>query len=635
MSFLSRLRPGIEVLRRKRLRHILSLAVLLFVCAFLTHAADRPKDELPPPPLFGEGYLPQRAAAAVFGESVGINSPLRQAVIVAIGHQTGCFETDPPLRGESLTPYLASSVLLGSVPGNAPAFNSTMMLHAGEFAGCWSLEDNTQFRPLEGVMQAIRDNAPLASLTDRTPIAVEEAFIFQDGLLKSLRLKKEAFDRVAVSNFTIDELEANPARYRGRVLSVFGYLKRIRAIDPPPLLRRFGAPKLYEVWVVVKSGDVWRQVCLLTPVSFGFKPDESFPKNVEVELTGYFFKLFRFEKGGGVPGQPGRSVPLFLGHGTAARADRESRIAMAAMSVLSAGDGSTAGGFAQASLLCAGERAHCWTVEDASQVPALDPRYLDSVKDNTMMPRLLLGDDDQGTSEIIAYYDAIIKASKTSLDRFRASLVPDTTYVHLNNEPGRYRGRVVSLEGMLRRVRRFEPSLYEKQNGVKNVYEVWLIDEKHPQPDREELEVNPKSDKKVYPAAILLCTELPPGIKVAEEVTGQVPVTFIGYFFKRYLYKPAEVKKKGSFRAAPMLIGQIIPPKKPNEADSAWVSSLVPFILLMLMGTFVIVFLMTWGFRRADNRVRARVDAVAPPFIAASEPPEKENEPPFEGERRI
>src|SRR5437763_14277484 len=106
---------------------------------------------------------------------------------------------------------------------------------------------------------------------------------------------------------------------------------------------------------------------------------------------------------------------------------------------------------------------------------------------------------------------------------------------------------------MLRRVRRFEPNLDEQRNGVKDVYEVWLVDEKRPQPDLEALALDPKSDKKIFPAAVLLCTQLPPGIKVAEEVRGQVPVAFIGYFFKRYLYKPVEAKQQSSFRAAPLL----------------------------------------------------------------------------------
>src|SRR5207253_1419879 len=76
-----------------RFRHVLSLVALLFVCAFLPHAAAQPKED-EPPPLFGEGFLTQRAALALIGESTGINSPLRQAVIAGIGTEIGCFETE-------------------------------------------------------------------------------------------------------------------------------------------------------------------------------------------------------------------------------------------------------------------------------------------------------------------------------------------------------------------------------------------------------------------------------------------------------------------------------------------------------------------------------------------------------------
>ncbi len=610
-------------------RHVLSLLALLLFCAFLTHAADQPKEDLPP--LFDEGLLPQRAAAAFFGTSSGINAPLQKAIVLAVEHETGWLEFDPPVRGEALTPYMAASVLLGSVPGNAPAFNTSLMLQTGDFLNCWSLEDPTRFRPLDGVLNAIRDDVPLASLTDKTPAAVEEAFIFQDALLKTLRAPPEVLDRVAQSNFTIEELQAHPGQYRGKVLRLHGHLRRIRLIDAPPRLRQFGAPKLYEVWVVVKSGEVWRQVCLLTPVSFGLAPTNDPPQGIELALTGYFFKKFRYGKGSGVAGQPDGSVPLLLGHVTPI-VGQEVRATTAVATLLSAGDGQTRGSLTQALLLRAGEQAQCWVIEDPSRVPPLDWRYLDGIKDGRALPR----DIDKGgiidpkndeQLEVFAYFDAISKAHRTKLELFEASVRPEVTFAHLHNEPQHYRGQVVRIEGMLRRVRRFDPFLIEKQAGIKDVYEVWLVNDKFSKADT----VNP---------VCLICTQLPPGVKVTEEVQGMLPAAFVGYFFKKYRYKAMEAKTDKEFRVAPLLIGRLVLPKKTVEADTSWPTMLVPFILLTLAGTFVVVFLMTWGFRRADRRVLARVDAVAPPFVSASEvdPGEsapKEMGPPPEQERRI
>ncbi len=618
-----------------RFRHVLSLVVLLLLCAFLAHAADqpkgedKPKDDIPPP-LFGEEFAQQRAATALFGESFGSTGPLRQAVILALGQQIGTFETDSPLRGETLIPYLASSVFLGSVPGNAPAFNSSLMLYAGEYANGWSLDDPNRFRPLEGILASVRDNAPLASLADRTPAGVEEAYLLQDGLLKSLRARPEAFDRVARSNFTVEELREDPARYRGRVLQLHGFLRRIRLIDAPARLKQFGAPQLYEVWVLVKSGEISRQVCLLTPVFFGFAPTNDPPPNIELELTGYFFKKLRFEKGSGVPGQPDSSVPLLLGRVRLYIGQDVSR-ASAAAAVVAAADGQTRGALTQAILLRSGEDAQCWAIEDPSRAPPLDPRYIDGIKDNKRLPR----DFDKGgvidpkndeQLEAFAYWDALSKAHRTRLEVFEASVQPEVTFAHLHNEPQRYRGKVVRIDGMLRRVRRFEPFLIEKQAGIKDVYEVWLVNDKY----SARGQVNP---------VCLLCTQLPPGIKVTEDIHGAIPVSFVGYFFKKYRFTSVDTKDKG-YRESPLIIGHLVVPKKSAVTGSDWTSLLVPFILLTLAGTFVVVFLMTWTFRRADRRVLARVDSLTPPFAGASEPPDPdnpppENEPPLPGERRI
>src|SRR5581483_3820079 len=101
---------------------------------------------------------------------------------------------------------------------------------------------------------------------------------------------------------------------------------------------------------------------------------------------------------------------------------------------------------------------------------------------------------------------------------------------------------VVRIEGRLRRVWRFDPMRMEEQAGVKNIYEAWLYNDKYGEP-------NP---------ACLICTTLPEGIQVSEDVKGEVPVAFVGYFFKRYRYKAADARKPTEFRDVPLLIGHIV-----------------------------------------------------------------------------
>src|SRR5262249_4902385 len=88
----------------------------------------------------------------------------------------------------------------------------------------------------------------------------------------------------------------------------------------------------------------------------------------------------------------------------------------------------------------------------------------------------------------------------------------------------------------------------------------------------------------------------------------------------------------------PLIIGHVVD-RKPKKAGDDWTSGLLPFFFAFVAGTFLFVFGMTYVFRRADRRVRARIDAEAPPFVGASEaPPEKpapEPGPPLETEERI
>jgi hypothetical protein len=195
------------------------------------------------------------------------------------------------------------------------------------------------------------------------------------------------------------------------------------------------------------------------------------------------------------------------------------------------------------------------------------------------------------------------------------------TFFQVHNEPKRYRGEVVRIDGNLWRVLRHEPTLLEQQAGLSDVYEVWILNTKF---GRE----NP---------ACLLCTQLPEGIKVAEEVKHHVPVSFVGYFFKKYGYTARDEKKRKY--EVPLVIGYL--EYKPKKAASDWTSNLLPVFFGVIAGTLLFVFLLTYFFRRADHRVRTRIDAGAPPFVGAENaPPEKEKPapepgPPLEDERRI
>ena len=99
----------------------------------------------------------------------------------------------------------------------------------------------------------------------------------------------------------------------------------------------------------------------------------------------------------------------------------------------------------------------------------------------------------------------------------------------------------VRIEGRLGRVWRFEPMRMVEQAGVKELYELWLYNDQYG-----------KSN-----TAVLMTTALPPGIKPAQKVQGDVPVAFVGYFFKWYAYESPDAKQKQK-RLAPLLIGRVV-----------------------------------------------------------------------------
>ena len=141
-------------------------------------------------------------------------------------------------------------------------------------------------------------------------------------------------------------------------------------------------------------------------------------------------------------------------------------------------------------------------------------------------------ESDEKSREADAYFEAVIEADRTPTAAFRRAARKDVTLAMLFEEPGRYRGEVVEASGRLRRVTELPPMQMVRQAGVQHLYEVWLINDKFGH-------ANP---------VCLICTRLPAGMKVTEEVQSHVPVTFLGYFFKKYRYRSADDPKKPSYR---------------------------------------------------------------------------------------
>ena len=164
----------------------------------------------------------------------------------------------------------------------------------------------------------------------------------------------------------------------------------------------------------------------------------------------------------------------------------------------------------------------------------------------------------------------------------------DLTFAHLFEEPNKYRGQVVHIEGRLKRLRRFDAPRMAVKQGVPVIYEGWIFGDAYGS--------NPYC---------VIATAVPDSIPLGETV--EQLVSFDGYFFKRYRYKAGD-----GWRNAPLLIGHSLRKRESSnassESDGAFAGLLLPGLIAVVGGTVVLVIGLTWWFRRSDRRVRTYLD---------------------------
>jgi hypothetical protein len=239
-------------------------------------------------------------------------------------------------------------------------------------------------------------------------------------------------------------------------------------------------------------------------------------------------------------------------------------------------------------------------VTDSQPLPVLPADFAQI--DPNKLPPAKARQLDRDLSEIEVYCEALEKAYRFKAPAFASAVRSNLnlTPAHLMQEPRKYRGEVVHVEGHVRRVRRFDPPMMAEQAGVRDLYEGWLFD-------------------KAYGASpiCIVFTELPEGLSIAEKM--DQPVTFDGYFFKRYRYQAADGKAEG--REAPLLIGNApvlvaAPVAATPPADSGWSTSLLVGFMVLVLGSAGLVLWLIWWFRKGDHQVRARIaSATAPTFV--------------------
>jgi hypothetical protein len=165
------------------------------------------------------------------------------------------------------------------------------------------------------------------------------------------------------------------------------------------------------------------------------------------------------------------------------------------------------------------------------------------------------------------YYHFLDKARTAPVEQLIADARRDVTFSHLyrdpREDPKKYRGQLVQVEGTVRRALAFDvpPNAY----GLTKRYELWIFTE----------------DSGKFPWVVEL-SELPPGFPLGSEI--QEKVESAGFFLKLWAYRAQD-----GFRSAPLLLGHGLNWRRTElvrarfERQFAWAMGLFLSIFLIIL----------------------------------------------------
>lgn len=158
--------------------------------------------------------------------------------------------------------------------------------------------------------------------------------------------------------------------------------------------------------------------------------------------------------------------------------------------------------------------------------PGVDPALLDSIRDNTVSSR----------SDLDCSLLLLDVLDKTKQKELRKASEGRVTYAQLFRQPAHYRGRLVTISGVVHRVNRLE--LPENKYGIRQYYQVWLA----------------PNDNRLSPV-VIYCLRLPKDFPIGMKVSEETEVT--GFFFKRWVYQAED-----ALRTAPTILAKTLQWKK-------------------------------------------------------------------------
>lgn len=167
--------------------------------------------------------------------------------------------------------------------------------------------------------------------------------------------------------------------------------------------------------------------------------------------------------------------------------------------------------------------------QDASQrssfgeyFPGVDPDYLKTVRDDFPFVK----------PDVDAWFQLLDVLRGADRQELAAASVGRVTYVQMLQQPDVYRGRLVTVRGIMRRANRVPAP--DNDYGIEHYYQTWIT----PQDDPNNL-------------VVAYCLQLPEGFPIGMKLEESVELA--GFFFKRWVY-PAQDKP----RTAPVVLAKSV-----------------------------------------------------------------------------
>lgn len=235
----------------------------------------------------------------------------------------------------------------------------------------------------------------------------------------------------------------------------------------------------------------------------------------------------------------------------------------------------------------------------------------------------LVRDDTLGVrhAEQPAYEALLARLRHAAPSRRKGDAVERPDYTVLMLEPHRFRGRLVRLDGQLRRLLSFRSNAESVAGG--RLWEAWVfVDGDADQPCR------------------VVCLAPPEGVPESLDVRPPVPVRVTGLFFKRFAYPTAG----GQLASAPLVLTDRLTVVRRrsmyDEGRVAW------WLGGLLIGVGVLAVWAVWVTRRSERRFRQAVlrrlvelaelpsdSAAVWPDDGTTQPPEPEEGPSGQAEQ--